>query len=259
MRKSRPINPAVTIFTTVVSVAGVITTAVLAAKETPKAKTLLEELKKENPEPTKFEIVKTVTPAYAPAIISGVLTIASIVGTTILSQRAQASLASSYALLDHNYRRYKEAVKEVFGEDADQKVMDHIIISECENCPPFICGLGGVETLDFGIQEEEHLFYDTYSERYFTSTIGHVLQAEYHLNRNYVMGGGASINEFYEFLGLDPVVNGDSIGWDFDGGLCWIDFNHRTVELENRGGLPCLVIDYVFDPWKANEDYMAKR
>ena len=254
--KSKDIAPMITM---IVSIAGVIATTVLASKAGAKAENLLKELMDENPEPTTLEKVKKVAPAYIPTAVTGALTIGSIIATTVLNTRSQASLTSSYALLNSGYHRYREHVKKIFGDDADQKVIDSIVKSECHDVALSSTTCFGHDTLDFDTDEDTKLFYDSYSERYFESTIGKVLQAEYHLNRNYVQGGGASINEFYDFLGLASIPDGDLLGWDFDGGLVWIDFNHRTVKLEDNGNLECNIIDFVFSPWPANEDYMSRR
>lgn len=254
--KSKDIAPVITM---IVSIAGVIATTVLASKAGAKAENLLKELTDENPEPTTLEKVKKVAPAYIPTAVTGALTIGSIIATTVLNTRSQASLTSSYALLNSGYHRYREHVKKIFGDDADQKVIDSIVKSECRDISLCSSTCFGSDSLDFDVDEERRLFYDSYSERYFESTLGKVLQAEYHINRNYILGGGASINEFYDFLGLEPVPNGDLIGWDFDGGLAWIDFNHRTVKLEDNGNLECNIIDFVFTPWDANENYMTRR
>lgn len=259
MSKSDKVRSVVTIMTMCVSMAGVVATAVLTAKATPKAEKLLKELKDENPEPTTLETVKKVAPAYIPAAVSGTLTIACIAATTILNRKSQASLASAYALLNHNYQRYRDHVKKIFGEDADQKVVDSIVKEECKSKPLYSTTGWGVDTLDFNVQEEKRLFYDSYSERYFESTIGRVLQAEYHLNRNFALGGNVSVNMFYDFLGLEPVKDGDVNRWDVDGGIMWVDFNHRTVMLEEDGNLECNVIDFVFTPWPGDEDYMRLR
>lgn len=253
------LRSAVSVVTMCVSIAGVITTAVLTAKATPKAEALLKELKQENPEPTTMETVKKVAPAYIPAAVSGALTIGCIVATTVLSRKNQASLASAYALLNHNYQRYRNTVKKLFGEEADQKVIDEIVKSECHPEPLTSATGWSTDTLDFDIIEEKRLFYDSYSERYFESTISKVLQAEYHLNRNFALSGGVPVNMFYEFLGLEPVTDGDINGWDCEGGIYWVDFDHRTVHLEQEGNLECHVIDFVFTPWPAAEDYMTVR
>lgn len=49
------------------------------------------------------------------------------------------------------------------------------------------------------------LFYDGYSQRYFESKISQVLQAEYHLNRNFAIGADVTLNDFYLFLGIDRI------------------------------------------------------
>ena len=52
----------------------------------------------------------------------------------------------------------------------------------------------GWNSLDFDEHDpdENRLFYDEYSRRYFESSVSRVLQAEYHLNRNFVMSGHLS-------------------------------------------------------------------
>ena len=259
MTKSDKFRSVVSILTMCVSMAGVVTTAVLTAKATPKAEQLLKELKDENPEPTTMETIKKIAPAYIPAAASGVLTIACIAATTVLNRKTQASLASACILWRHNYDRYRDHVKKIFGEDADQKVIDSIIKEECKDIKLSSTTGWSTDTLDFDVDEEKRLFYDSYSERYFESTISRVLQAEYHLNRNFSIGGNVSVNMFYDFLGLEPVENGDINGWDADGGIVWVDFNHRTVVLEEDGNLECNVIDFVFTPWPGAEDYMRLR
>ena len=254
MTNTNKIRSAVSIATMCVSMAGVVTTAVLTAKATPKAQELLAELKLEKLKPTKTEVVKKVAPIYLPAAVSGALTIGCIVATTVLSRKSQASLAGAYALLNHNYQRYRGTVKRLFGEEADQQVIDEIVKSKCDFTGIITPGIVDSSTLDFGVDEDIRLFYDSFSERYFESTIGRVLQAEYHLNRNYSLGMEPTPNEFYEFLGLEPTLDGDSYSWDPEDGWMWIDFNNRKVILD--GGLECCVIDFAISPKKENdEDY----
>lgn len=258
--KTNQLRSIVPIITMCVSIAGVMATAVLTAKATPTAMEKLQKLKDEKTEPTAMEVVKAIGPSYAPAVISGTLTIASIIGTTILNRRTQASLASAYAILNHNYQRYRGTVKKLFGEEADQKVVDELIKSECD--PPKISapGLISSTTLDFDVDEEKRLFYDAFSGRYFESTISSVLQAEYYLNRDYSLGRYLCANDFFKFLGLESTVDGDLYFWNPEDGIEWIDFEHQKVVLDS--GLECLVIYFVWPPTKEDENeenYMAVR
>ena len=240
-------------FTLIASVAGVVTTAILAAKASPKAEKKLEELKKNDPNPSKMDIVKNVGPVYISTAVSGALTITCIVATNVLNRKNQASLASAYALLSHNFQEYRAHVKKIFGDDADQKVIDSVVIEQAERGLITSQTFASIDSLAVDMEEEDRLFYDSYSGRYFNAPFSQVLQAEYHLNRNYVLGGNIPVNMFYDFLGLEHVPDGDLIGWDIcESEIYWLDFDHRLVKLEDSGGLECCIIDFVFAPWRGD-------
>lgn len=112
---------------TCIGAIGVIGTSVMSVKATPKAIKLLEESEKEKGEKlTKIEVVKTVAPAYIPAAILGISTIACIFGANILSKNNQAALASAYAILDRSYKEYRNKVSELYGEEAEDRVKNEI-------------------------------------------------------------------------------------------------------------------------------------
>lgn len=48
------------------------------------------------------------------------------------------------------------------------------------------------------------------------------MDAEYHLNRKFVLRGYASLNEFYMFLGLPQTNLGEVLGWTCTYGYSWI-------------------------------------
>ena len=74
-----------------------------------------------------------------------------------------------------------------------------------------------------------------------------VIQAEYHLNRNFMFAGVIPLNDFYEFLGLEKTELGDAVGWSScNGDIYWIDFNHHRLTLDD--GMEIYVIDMVFEP-----------
>ncbi len=93
---------------------GVIVTAVMAVKGTPKALTLLENAKEEKGEElTKLEKFKIAGPVYIPAVITGAATIACIFGSNVISKNQQATLMSAYALLDNSYKEYKKKSQKI--------------------------------------------------------------------------------------------------------------------------------------------------
>ena len=111
--------------------AGVIVTSVLAVRATPKALRKIRADSKTNhdgdPEAySKLEAVKSAWVCYIPAAISGTATIFCIFGANVLSKRQQAALTSAYALLNDSYNNYKDKLKELYGEEAHQKIVDAI-------------------------------------------------------------------------------------------------------------------------------------
>lgn len=102
-----------------------------------------------------------------------------------------------------------------------------------------------------GENAEKRLFYDELSKRYFEASIEQVLAAEYHLNRNFMLRGYVTINEFYEFLGISHIDGGDMLGWDVCEEIFWIDFDHRKITLDD--GMECCYISTVFSP---SEDWL---
>ncbi len=96
------------------------------------------------------------------------------------------------------------------------------------------------------IPEEQVIFYDTLSRRYFTASYSEVLQAEYHLNRNFVIGGAISVGEWYEFLGLTAESDDYYKGWTSADGYCWIDFDHYVGNTHD--GIMYFGIEPMFSP-----------
>lgn len=109
-------------------------------------------------------------------------------------------------------------------------------------------------SLDLPIPERSVIFYEPYSGTYFKSTIGRVLQAEYTLNRNFVLGEVISLNDWYSYLGLPRRANGDEYCWDICRSGCdsifWIDFNH-IVKTTDEGEY--YIIEPQSNPMRVNE------
>lgn len=116
---------------TCIGAVGVVATAVLAVKATPKADGLIKADSSRNHDgdpyaATKLEAVKSCWKCYIPAAATGVATIICIFGANTLNKKQQASLASAYALVNRSYSDYKRKLKELYGEDAHKKIMESI-------------------------------------------------------------------------------------------------------------------------------------
>jgi len=228
---------------------GVVATAVMSAKATPKAKQLIEDAEKAKGEKlTNMEKVKTAGKVYIPTVITGAATVACIVGANILNKQHQASLASAYALVDRSYKEYKGKVKDLYGEETHQEIVNAIAVEKAEEVS--VRGENFCQSCDLSLEEstgEPVLFYDEHGSRFFESTIEQVMNAEYHLNRNYILRGYSYLNELYEFLGLEGTDYGSVLGWaPNDDGMYWIDFDHRKSVLND--GTEYYIISMPFEP-----------
>ena len=237
---------------TCVGAVGVVATAAMAVKATPKVLTLLENAKEEKGEElTKWETVKIAAPSYIPAVITGAGTIACIFGAHIISKHQQATLMSAYALLDNSYKEYKKKVDELYGEEAGQKVREEIAKDKYTGD-------------DILLEDDKELFYDFYSGRYFESTKEDVLYAQYEINRAMIVNCAAGLNEFYDFLGLPTRPEYNDIGWAC--GMMdemywhpWIEFDYEKMIIddgsEEHDGLECTIIHMPMEPIMGYLDY----
>lgn len=231
---------------TCIGSAGVVATSVMAVKATPKATMLLENARKEKGDNlTKFESIVVAGPAYIPAIVVGVSTIACVFGANILNQRQQAVLMSAYALLDSSYKEYKSKVVDLYGDEVDSRVREEIAKDKYTGD-------------DKPHDNSKVLFHDEFSGRYFESTTTEVLKAEYEINKKIFCCGGAYLNDFYHAIGLDPTKYGDHLGWSTNGlyemyWKQWLDFHHEKFILDD--GLEGYIITFVQEPIPGFEDY----
>ena len=218
---------------TFLGAAGVVATSIAAVKATPKAMVLLEKTKEEKGEElTKLEMVKVAGPAYIPAVAIGASTIACIFGANALNKKTQASIMSAYALLDTSYKQYKSKVKELYGENSDQNVKKEIAKDKFKDN-------------DIHINNEKILFFDFYSLRYFESTERLVLKAENRVNELLKLYGRASLNDFYESLGMPTAYTGYELWWNVQ--KCpSVEFTHDITTMDD--GLECCVISMSVEP-----------
>lgn len=113
------------------SAVGTVITAILVAKETPKAVEKIKKLK-ENKEAKKIDYIKELLPIYWPAGIICLGTVASTTISQIISIRTEASLIATSTMLSQGWNRYKGKVKDIFGIDAAKMVNNSIASDEYE-------------------------------------------------------------------------------------------------------------------------------
>lgn len=249
-----------TIFSVLAS-AGVVATFILTARKAEKVEEDIHELE----EPTTMDEVKVCARHYAPAIGVGIATIVCIIFANHLGKKQQASLAAAYMLSHKQYERYKDKLKELYGEEAHQRIIEALAAETADIPDIYASGIYSVSNRKLGGSNEKILFYDRFGDRYFESTIEAVMDAEYHLNRNYVLRGYVTLNEFYIFLGLEETEDGDKIGWDAGNEhdyLFWLDFNHYIINVgvldDETPDVECVCIDVPFEPCYLEAEYHLK-
>lgn len=251
-------NKFIQVVCTVGSMAGVVGTAVLSSKNTLKMK----ELSEANPPKTKKDKVKMFFKAHWSTMLVGVGTMACIGGSAITSNKAQASLTASYALLNHTYNKYQSKVKEMFGKEAHEKILNEMNIERAKHQPVYIPTMVDLKPFEFDTRDEvKHLFYEPLSDRLFESTFADVLTAEYMLNRNhFVDPWRINLNDFYTYLGIEPVDSTEgSRDWTYlfeDTETGWIEFTHHPMMMADN--LECYVIEYEWKPEYPMDKLSAK-
>jgi hypothetical protein len=220
---------------TAIGATGVISTTALGIKATLSAKTLVDE--ELDPNSTQKEIIEAVWMLYIPTVISGVITIASIIGSNHISSQRNAALASLYSITNSALNEYQDKVVELVGEKKATKVKDEIAQDKLNSNPVektevFLTGKG------------EHLCYDSLSGRYFKSDIETIRKAINDFNAELWKDMYHTLNEFYDYLDLEHTEMGRTSGWNVEDGMLEVHFSANIA----TSGEPCIVLEYLTTP-----------
>lgn len=213
---------------------------VTAVKATPKAIKKLEEKEEEKGEPlTLTEKVTTAGPCYIPSTI--LFTAGS--GLIIYAQRATtrqaAALATAYTLSEQMLQEYKEAAREIVGENKEKEITDKVAIKQVQDNPPptqlIVTGKGKQVCLEGTIQH------------YFYSNSEHIQQAVKRLNDRFV--GCEDFIPLTDWLyeldipAAHDIQIAEDIGFNRDDGPIEVEFTSTlgTGDFEN---IPILVVNF---------------
>lgn len=240
---------------TAASCAGTVATGYLTYKATRLADLKLDEEGALH-EDWKYRFKKTYG-YFIPALLGGGVTMASILLNQKVNTKAIAAVASGAAMSTDMLRRYENKTRELLGEDKLIDIQKAIAEDEIrgirhakvQSITTTTLYSASSETYEKG----DHLFYDIYTRVWFRSSKEAVRMAEYHFNRNFVLGAGASLEDLYDFLGVELSKEDREkyryLGWGdeyIDDGFFWIDFEHQEDVAEN--GEEFTVIAYSIAP-----------
>lgn len=228
---------------TSVAVAGVVTTAYMAASAVPKALQILEEAKEEKQEDLtlKEEFLRT-WKCYIPAAGVGLLTIVCIVGANRIDAKRSAALLGAFTVSEKTLKEYQNKVSERIGAKEETKVREDIIRDRMAQNP-----VSNTQVIFTGTGDV--LFYEFLTDRYFESNVEKVRSAQNDINAQILHENYASLSDFYNLVGLKSTFDSDDRGWNLDNRL-EIDYNTQMAE----DGRPCITISYTTTPiyefWK---------
>lgn len=242
--KKGVIDNAPTILTALGAV-GVVSTAVLAAKAAPVANDCILKDREENGDYAdrwdKFSRVLKVTwRPYSQTAISAISAIVCIAAAQKTNLRRQAALISAYTLSQDTLREYREEAQEIFGRKKSQELDGNVAAKKTKKDP-------SKESNTVIIGNGEAVIYDAFSGRYLKGDIEMVRKAVNDFNQLLIANSYASLNTFYELLGMEHTQMGEEFGFK-DSALLDVEFDAHLDE-NNR---PCLLMRYEVYP---NRDY----
>lgn len=228
-----------------IGIAGMITSTILAVKATPKALTLIaeaEDAKFDNGHGealTKKEVIKAAWKPYIPAISTAVVSTACLVGSSSISVKRNAALATAYQLSKTALSEYKEKVVEEIGEKKEKNIREKVAQEKVhkksiKESDVVVVGSGDV------------IFVEPICGKAFKSEIEHVRKVINDLNYR-LLGGEEyiALSEFYDEVGLKHTKASDSLGWNLGrDGQIEVDF----LAAKTEDGKPCLMLEYQVEP-----------
>lgn len=226
---------------TAVGVAGTVTTAVMAGRQSYHLGQWIEHQNLERvqhgeDELTKTEIVKKYWPDFIPTVAIGAISVTAIVASNRIGTRRAAAVAAAYTLSEKAFAEYRDKVVEKVGEKKHQAIKDEVAQKRVDSNPVstnevIITGTG------------EYMCYDTYTGRYFKSSQENIRRAENDTFKQVLDESYASLNDFFDRLRIPNTAVGEEVGFNYENNI-EISFSSTISE----DGQPCLAITYPVSP-----------
>ena len=173
---------------------------------------------------------------YAPALILGAASIASLITGHGIMLKRNASLAAAYAAVDQAFKTYKKKVESKFGKDA---VLDALISNtedELTRNEPTLEAIAAVDNVSpYGvIFDEDNINWSADEDL----SMLHLRCQEQYANDILQTRGHIFLNEVYKMLGFPHTPAGAVTGWVKGNGDDFVSFNiHDGIfEGEDKNG-----------------------
>jgi hypothetical protein len=192
---------------TALGVTGSLTTAYLTARATFEAAAVIN-AEQETTERflTKKEKFKLVWPLYIAAVSTGVGSVTCIIMANRIGTRRTAAMAAAYTTLDKGFAEYRETIVEKMGASKERAARAEVAQKQMDKDP--LSGNTMYVIKDGGVP-----CYDQWSGRYFLSSMEDIKKAVNDINYKIIHHNYASLNDFYDKLGLETTGDGEELGW----------------------------------------------
>lgn len=214
---------------TALGAAGVCTTAYLAAKAGYKSAELLTKEEFVTGEKATPKKAFTLTwKNYIPATVSGVGTVACIIGGAKVGAKKTAAAYSLLTVSERAFEEYKEKVIEQVGPKKEQALRDEIAQDRvAANTSVVVSGSGNI------------LCFESHTGRYFNCDMETLRKAENTINAKILRENEATLSDFYYLVGLPYTSYSSGVGWTTDKIL---ELRFSTVLSEDSR--PCISFEY---------------
>lgn len=231
---------------TAFGIANMLTGVVLAVRATPKAIDIIRAEEEEKGKPlTKAEVVAAAWKPYISSAAFCTVAVICFIASNAVSNNRCAALTAAYTLSETALREYSDEVREVVGDKKEQEIHTKAIQKKIDKNPVKEEILSDGEAL-ICPDGERTLCYDAFAGRYFCSNRTKIDKAVNDINRMILTDDFASLNDFYDIIGLERTKMGDLLGWSNRGSLMGINARYSSHLAAN--GQPCLAVAFNIAP-----------
>lgn len=228
-----------------VGVLGAIGTVVFTVKATKNISEELDiaDLEEENGNPVdKKDLGIKIAKHAAPAVVCGVITMASIFYSHRILVRRLAATASALTAVTTEYMEYRNEVKEEYGEEKDKEIYKKAVVKAREKMDVKGVDVGrSIYGFDFTLSPE----YTSDDHEY---NMSFIKSCEEHLENERFRRGFLTINEVYDMFGIERSRQGSYLGWTVGGSF---ELTPIVTNVENEDGE---FIPNIFVAWKPPKD-----
>ena len=230
----------------VAGITGAVGSTVLACKATLKVDEVLEEHKEViekvhttvedesieySEEDAKSDLTKIYVRAavdiaklYAPSVILGSLSIASILASNNIMRKRNAALTAAYVAVERGYKKYRKNVIEKYGEEIDKELKYGLKVKEVEET--VVDEKGKEKTKKVKVTVADNELGSPYATWFDERSTAWQKDAHYNLcflkqKQNFAndmlrANGVLFLNQVRELIGLEPTREGQIVGWIYD-------------------------------------------